>query len=526
MSNSYYNFTTLFIAGTTVKAAPLNSQFSAIQTGFATVQTALDRSVKITGLTNGGEVTKTANTFLLLNASGNPTSSATLSFAPNMGGYKITNLADGSASTDACSYGQMTAHVATIAFGSPNVLTVPAFPGNGLQPLRLNVGETELEFGSHSPFAPLENGRIAISQGGEWAVALQGKNLLPNSDSLDDHWTLATGISIGRPSGLATALWGATNPSMTHGVGVDLIKLEAGTVFLNAGQTVSASCQVCMNSTDASALSLFLRFFNSSNVQIGVDSVQSFAGANPGTDTLYHLYATAPATTQYVVVGVKTTSATTTTNGYVIGRFQLEYGAISTSWDDSANWMTMATYRSLVDHRDTGTHGIASVIGVGDNVTDASVLFDTSASSSYSAALKATATGSATNGGGDITWEHRRMRFGNAVGFASVYGNGTMGATKTVNWYNGQKQSGTLDQNCTITLTAPDNDIVMDGLRLRLTFGGAGGWTVTFTSTATIRWVGNISPTSANGMITTAGQELECVFDWDGTRFVGRWANL
>jgi hypothetical protein len=101
-----------------------------------------------------------------------------------------------------------------------------------------------------------------------------------------------------------------------------------------------------------------------------------------------------------------------------------------------------------------------------------------------------------------------------------------MGATKTIDWYNGQKQSGTLDQNCTITLTAPDTDIVLDGLRLRLTFGGAGGWTTTFTSTATINWAGGVAPTAANGMLTTTSKVLECLFDWDGTIFVGRWTNL
>ena len=94
------------------------------------------------------------------------------------------------------------------------------------------------------------------------------------------------------------------------------------------------------------------------------------------------------------------------------------------------------------------------------------------------------------------------------VTFNSVIAKGAMGATETITWNDGQKQSGTNSANCTITFANPDGPCNM---MFVLTNGGA----FTLTWPGTVQWAGGTEPTW-----TVAGVDVLSFF-FDGTTYYG-----
>jgi hypothetical protein len=119
-----------------------------------------------------------------------------------------------------------------------------------------------------------------------------------------------------------------------------------------------------------------------------------------------------------------------------------------------------------------------------------------------------------------------RIKLGTVAGYAALFGNGTVTTTLALDWVNGAKQTATLGGNTAITLGSLGADFVADGLRLITTQDGTGGRVPTFTSPATIAWLGGVTPTTTNGLVTTAGAKAHFMFFWDGTSYVGSWANV
>lgn len=100
--------------------------------------------------------------------------------------------------------------------------------------------------------------------------------------------------------------------------------------------------------------------------------------------------------------------------------------------------------------------------------------------------------------------------------FSSEYSNGSLGATPTINWNNGQKQTGTLSANITgITFTAPPGPgnfilrIVQDSTPRTVT-----GWP------GSVEWVGGTAPTISTG----SGAVDIITFYYNGTTYYGAYA--
>lgn len=533
MSNPYYNVVSYLVAGSTVKIAPHNSQWAAIQAGFAGVDSALKRAVKITGLASGGEVVANANTFLLLNGSGAPTSSATLTFSPNGGGYRYQNLGVATTTTDGAQWGQVIDLVNTTAFGAPTVVTLPVLAGNAGKQLHVNSGATATEWKNVIPVTA-GTGESLSSVAGAPTWTRNGANLLAFSsmDWISDYsgivaypgWTVGANVVVGTDIANSSQLGVARNFGAIAGA-QDLIKTAvAYSPTATVGATYTASVDFSCEAASANKILLFVRFFDVSNVLLGADTTLNISATTDNVMRRYSLQATAPASTSYAVIGIKCNAPIVTVPSFRARLFQFESGSTPSAWNDVKSARALATYMGTITHEEDFSK---TTVGIGINGSEDAVVEWRSKASGTGYSVKARArAGGTVDGAGVLDVTAKRVIFSKTLGFASVYHNGSLGATPTFDWYNGQKQDGTLTTNTTATLTAPDADIVLDGLRLRLTFGGAGGWTVAFTSTATIRWTGNVAPTAANGMVTTAGQELECLFDWDGTRFVGRWTNL
>jgi len=98
------------------------------------------------------------------------------------------------------------------------------------------------------------------------------------------------------------------------------------------------------------------------------------------------------------------------------------------------------------------------------------------------------------------------------VTFASEYDNGNSGASKTIDWGNGQQQKLTLTANCTLTFTAPDGPGTFS---IRLIQDATGSRTVTWP--ATVKWPGGTAPT----LSTAANAEDIIAFKYNGTNYYG-----
>lgn len=97
------------------------------------------------------------------------------------------------------------------------------------------------------------------------------------------------------------------------------------------------------------------------------------------------------------------------------------------------------------------------------------------------------------------------------VTFNSEIANGNSGASFTIDWTQGDKQTITLTANCTFTFTAPSG---VSGLVLRLVQDATGSRTVTWPS---MKWAGGAAPT-----LTTAANSVDIVsIYYNGTNYYG-----
>lgn len=111
-----------------------------------------------------------------------------------------------------------------------------------------------------------------------------------------------------------------------------------------------------------------------------------------------------------------------------------------------------------------------------------------------------------------------------AVGIPST-ALGNLGATETINFDNGAVQTGTLDQNCTITLPSTASATRQNRLLLILTQGGSGGFLPTFTlASGSIQWEFNHTPVIGD-INATAADYTVFEFVFTATSVYGKIVN-
>lgn len=99
----------------------------------------------------------------------------------------------------------------------------------------------------------------------------------------------------------------------------------------------------------------------------------------------------------------------------------------------------------------------------------------------------------------------------------TAYSNGNLGATPTINWANGDLQTGTLTANCTFAFS---NAVAGQRLTFFALENGTGTYTIAFTPT--IIWQDNTTPT----WTTTADKMNVFVIYWDGSNYYGMGAKF
>lgn len=192
-------------------------------------------------------------------------------------------------------------------------------------------------------------------------------------------------------------------------------------------------------------------------------------------------------------------------------------------WNDMVDW-------GLTQHNQNGTHADISsseVVTFTNNikVADAKSIVDgnsnelvkwsqtSSAVNEFTIANQATGLGpvlSATGGDSTIAPAFTgKSAFGKHYG---LYDCGTVGATETVNWRNGDRQKLTLDENLTITFS---NAVAGQTITLYMLQDGSGTNTITFADT--IVWADNTTPS----WTTTADKMNIAVIFYDGSAYYG-----
>lgn len=112
---------------------------------------------------------------------------------------------------------------------------------------------------------------------------------------------------------------------------------------------------------------------------------------------------------------------------------------------------------------------------------------------------------------GDVTVTND-INLSGGVAYQQEHDMGTVGATETLDWNNGNKQLATLDENLTFTFTDPPGPA---NLVLRLVQDVTGTNTVTWP--ASVKWEGGTAP-----VISPAGDAIDILtFYFDGTDYYG-----
>lgn len=525
MSNAFYTFVNFFVSGTTVKAKPLNEQFQAVQAGFDNVENNAKAALKIAGYSSFAQITATPLSFLMLDSSGVPYASATVPFSPNFGGNRVQNIGTATVSTDAPNLGQVQTLINTAAYGSPTVMSVPALAGNALKALRVNAGATATEWADYMPAPPSEPSQQLYSSGSTWTAARDNPNML-----MGGGLTLEGSSQVGWVNNYPASLsiWDLGN-------GVHEVIHEAGGFLAGnelfyssntyappatAGSTYTVSFDVATD--QANKVNCSIVFLSAAYAVLSTTSVNASAYADRVVRR-NSVTATAPASTAFVRVSV-TASATISPTMYMsFRRFKCEVGSVATAFNDSRtlgmlNLFTQAFIIGLSGGSVNINIGNPSLYSTGHTTKISTGPLGTT----YGVKLDAPPSFVAQDGMGDYNVQCRYMQLGNAAGYAQVVANGNTGAAKTIDFSAGAKQSATLNNNATVTLTAPPGTIVLDGLKLILKQDATGGRTVTFTSSATIKWAGGTAPVAQ----VAANSETMVNLFWDGTRFIGSWYEL
>jgi len=101
--------------------------------------------------------------------------------------------------------------------------------------------------------------------------------------------------------------------------------------------------------------------------------------------------------------------------------------------------------------------------------------------------------------------------FTNQVTFDEVVANGNSGASKTIDWTAGNKQSITTTGNCTLTFTAPSGAASLQLIIVH----EASATAYTYSWPATVKWPGGVAITNTN----TSGAVDIVSFFYNGTNY-------
>jgi hypothetical protein len=517
MNNPYYNYTNTIAVRATAVSSVLNTQYASIAAAFGNVDAALKRALKITNLSTDGEVAAVNNSFLQINATGAPTSSATVPFSPSFAGNELRDVGTALVSTSSPNLGQVNQLISTAAYGSPTVINLPSIIGNGLKNLRVNAGATAVEWDQTLPTVTASQSDQLITKDGQWIRAATGENLLERASG---GWFQNPTVTV-HPS-IENDLNYGWSLSSTVFAPADLIAYKTALAHLAfEGQTYTGSFSVFTTFSPSSAptLQAVIRFFNSSNVEISANASNVTLPAF-GQTRRFSVTGVAPAGTAKVSLAIRlATGAFGLFDGLNFSRLKLEQGSIATPWTPSFKdeWF-LSAYTQYVSHGQRSDDSFFySRIGLGFG-GGSTLEFASSIGVDYAAALRSPGE-SVALGQGKLVAECREFTVKKLLGFSAVHDNGTYAATGTLDFANGQKQKAAINQNTTITITALPVDFVADGLRLNITNLDAIARTPTFTSLATIRWKGGVAPAAI-----AASGETEYLFYWDGARFLGSWS--
>jgi len=346
-------------------------------------------------------------------------------------------------------------------------------------------------------------GDVTGTTGANTVVALQNRPLSNAAPALADviAWNGAGWAPAVPASGGITQLTG----DVLAGPGVGS---QAGTVVAVNGSTVPAGGALTTGNvlqvTGAAALGYAaVNLAGGANFVTGVLPAANQASQTMGGDVT----GTTAASTVAKVNGSTVPAGGALTTGNVLqvtGAAALGYAAVNLAGGAAhvTGVLPAANQASQTMGGDvTGTTAASTVVALQGNAVS---------SSAPTTAYPMIWSGSAWGPGGNIDFANKYAKNLQTATFDQELANGNSGAAFTINWTSAQKQTITLNANCTFTFTSPNGPCNMV---LRLVQDAVGSRTVTWP--ATVKWVGAAAPT-----LTTSANAVDIVsLYWNGTNY-------
>jgi hypothetical protein len=120
----------------------------------------------------------------------------------------------------------------------------------------------------------------------------------------------------------------------------------------------------------------------------------------------------------------------------------------------------------------------------------------------------------------DLEMNNNDITEAKTITFNGEYDNGNSGASKTIDFANGQKQKVTLTANTTLTISAPP---AVGSYQLRLIQDATGGRTITWSGFSASRWLSSATAPTPNAAAN--GESIVSAF-WDGAAWVQSLAKV
>lgn len=521
----YFTYSVGLVSGTVARSDDVNSRFQSVETGFGVVETDMGRTVRLTSDALSPislSAASRAGKLLMFDGAGAIAASAALYANLSAGGFKITNLPTPATASEPVTLGYLGAYSASLA-GIPSPTghageflstdgtsvswavvpgVLPTQTGHGGEFLTTNG--TVASWAAISQVSSIGNDRgvMLLHSGSAYAWALPMSNRIRNASGADGttDWTLnVTGGSMTMVSEVATATNGAAAYGYHFKSGAPSASsatFRSEYIPANTGETWVASAEVLTGAISAGTIAIELRYYDAANALLGTFT-QNFTAS---VDRRYQISGAAPSSTAKCAAVI--TWASATGGELYVRKVKVERNNYATPYNNDA------AVQYVLAPRSSYTYGAQASLTVDYRSTTGSQTYDTR--------LDFSSGSSGVNGKGVMKITALRLEANCVIGFTSELDNGNSGAAITVDLGAAQNQKVTVNNNTTITLTAPAQ---VQTNRLKLIDSG-GPRTITWAG-ASVTWVGGSSPS-----FSAAGKTVFVSIYYDGSGAWGQWVEV
>lgn len=520
----YYTYSTSLIEGTVARSGDVNLRFQAVDVAFGAVEDEMDRTVRHAS-DNLGAITDAATVrkqkLLQFDAAGALVVSANLQGDISAAGFKITNLPTPATSGEPVTLGYLGAYSASLA-GIPSptghggeflstdgvsvgwaVLTntLPAQATHNGHYLTTDGSAASWVAINQIPAYPADRGLILQHNGTTflWTVPMSNRVKNTSGENGSTDWTLdVTAGAMTMTSEVATSTNGASAYGYHWKSGVPAgssATFRSEYVPANTGEQWVVSAEINSGTISAGTISLELRYYDSGNSLLGGGTFTTNLVAS--TDRRYQATGVAPSSTAKCAAVI--TWASASGGAIYVRKVKVEKGAYATPFNMDATVQYALAPRASY--------------AIGSAVTTTIDFHSTSGAQQYDTQFEFSGGVSGTARKGTFKVQALRLEANCVIGFSAEIDKGNSGSAITVDLGESQNTKVTVNNNTTITLTAP---LQVQTNRTKLVDSG-GPRTIAWAGAA-VTWIGGASPS-----FSAAGKTVFVSTYYDGTVLWGQW---